>query len=188
MKIKPATTLRHACCASAMALTALSVGAQTQAPGLWEHVVSMKSPGGEMENAMAEMQKQMAAMSPGQRRQMEQMMSSRGVTLGAQGTTVKVCVTQEQAARPAEARLGGDCKQQDVQRSGNSMTFRFECTRPEALIGEGDITFPSDKAYTGKTRVTRRAGDKPQQMTMEMSGKWLSADCGDIKPVAKPGQ
>ena len=179
---------KHTLSAGAMLLTALSAGAQTQAPGLWEHVVSMKSAGGEMENAMAELQKQMAAMPPEQRRQMEQMMSSRGVTLGAQGTTVKVCVTKEQAARPAEPKLTGDCKQQDVQRSGNSMKFRFDCTRPEAVSGEGEMTFPSDKAYSGKTRVTRQADGKGQQMTMEMSGKWLSADCGDIKPVTRPGQ
>jgi hypothetical protein len=179
--------LKHVLSASALALTVLSAVAQTQAAGLWEHAVSMKAGGGELERAMAEMQKQMAAMPPDQRKQMEQMMSSRGVTLGAQGATAKVCVTKEQAARPAEPKLTGDCTQHDVQRSGNTMKFKFECTKPEALSGEGEMTYVSDKAYTGKTTVTRQASGKPQQTSMEMSGKWVAADCGDVKPLGKPG-
>jgi hypothetical protein len=148
--------------------------------------MTMKSAGGEMERAQAEMQKQLAAMSPDQRKQMEQMMSGRGMAMGAQGNAVKVCVSKEQAARPAEPQLEPHCNRKDVQRSGNTVKFKFECTAPRPSSGEGEWTFISDKAYTGKTVVTSEVKGKPQQMTMEMSGKWLSADCGDIKPRAMP--
>ena len=141
-----------------------------------------------MEGAMAELPKQMATMSPELRRQVDLMMSSRGVALGAQGTTDKVCVTTEQATRPAEPKRTGHCKHRDVQRSSNSMKFRFECTRPEAVSGEGEMTFPGDKAYDGKTRVLRHADGKAQQVNLEMSGKWLSADRGDTKSVTRFGQ
>ena len=83
--------------------------AQTQAPGLWEHSFKMKSPGGEMEKAQAQMQAQLDAMPLEQRKQMDAMMKSRGVTMGAQGTTAKFCLTKEQAAKPPEARMTGDC-------------------------------------------------------------------------------
>ena len=179
---------KHALSAAVLALTCSAAGAQTQAPGLWEQSMTMKSQGGEMEKAMADMQKQMAAMPPEQRQQMEQMMASRGVAMGAQGTTVKVCISKEQAARPAEPRLNGNCTQTDVQRSGNTVKFRFECSKPQASKGEGEWTFVNDKAYTGKTTMQAEAGGKPQQMSMDMSGKWLAADCGDVKPRAMPAK
>ena len=54
--------------AAFLALLALSgvAGAQTQKmrPGLWEHAVSFKSQSGQMEAAMAQMQKSLAGMPP----------------------------------------------------------------------------------------------------------------------------
>jgi Protein of unknown function (DUF3617) len=173
---------------AALALAVLSAQAQTQAPGLWEHTVNMKSSGGEMERAQAEMQKQLAAMSPEQRKQMEQMMAGRGMAMGPQGTTMKVCVSKEQAARPAEPRMDGDCTQKDVQRSGNSVRFKFECTKPRPTSGEGEWTFSSDKAYTGRMLMMSEAKGRPQEMKMDMAGKWLGADCGDIKPRVTPAK
>ena len=180
--------LKHVLPAATLALCALCVHAQSQAPGLWEHTFSMKSQGGEMEKGMAEMQKQMAAMTPEQRKQVEQMMASRGVGMGAQGTTVKVCVTPEDAARKTEPKFREGCTQQIVQRSANTMKVKFECTKPQPMSGEGEMTFMSDKAYTGKSTVTSQVNGKPQQMNMEMAGKWLAADCGDVKPRPVPAK
>jgi hypothetical protein len=160
--------------------------AQTQAPGLWEHTFRMKSPGGEMEKAQAQMQAQLDAMPPEQRKQMDAMMKSRGVTMGAQGTTAKFCLTKEQAAKPPEARMTGDCKPADIKRSGNTMSYKFACTTPQQVNGEGQLTYVSDKAYTGTANVTTQAQGQARQMTMEMTGKWLGADCGDVKPLGAP--
>ncbi len=174
----------HFFAAIALAITALPAAAQTQAAGLWEHTFNMKSAGGEIEMAMAEMKKQLDAMPPDQRQQMEQMMASRGVKMGAQGSSVKFCLTKQQAARPAEPRVNENCTQQVEQRSGNTVRFKFDCTRPEGSSGEGEMTYLNDKAYTGKTTMTAQVKGKPQQMSMEMTGKWLGADCGDVKPLA----
>ena len=172
--------------AAALTLGALQAFAQTQAPGLWEHSFTMKSQDGELEKGMAEMHKQMATMPPEQRKQVEQMMSSRGMGMGAQGTSVKVCVTREEVARQAEPQFREGCTQQVVQRTANSMKVKFECTKPQAMSGEGEMRFISDKAYTGKSTLTSQANGKAQQMTMEMAGKWLAADCGDVKPRPAP--
>lgn len=179
---------KHVLSAAALALAVLSAQAQTQAPGLWEHTISMKSQGGEMEKAMAEMNKEMAAMPPAQRKQMEQMMASRGVGIGASGTTVKVCITKEDAARQAEPMVSENCTQQVAQRSGNTVKFKFECSKPQPSSGEGEMTFLSDKAYTGKSTTTSQVNGKPERMSMEMAGKWLAADCGNIKPRPKPAR
>lgn len=179
---------KHALLAATMMLSAACAHAQTQAPGLWEHTFKMSSPGGEMEKAQAQMQAQLAAMPHEKRKQIEEMMKSRGVTMGAQGTVTKVCVSKEQAARPAEPRMNADCSRQDVTRSGNTMKYKFECTQPRPMTGEGEMSFVSDKAYSGKSTVTTQVKGQPQQMTMEMSGKWLSADCGEVKPFVMPAK
>ena len=171
--------------AAVVALVGPNVHAQTQAAGLWEHSMVTKSDDDKMNKAMADMQKQMAAMPPEQRKQMESMMASRGVKMSTDGsgaTTVKVCISKEEAAKLPEARMNlGQCVQKDIQRSGNTMKFKYECTQPPST-GEGEVTFISDKAYSGKTLMTSQQGGKPQQMTMSMQGKWLSADCGSVKP------
>jgi Protein of unknown function (DUF3617) len=166
-----------------MTMSAACAQAQTQAPGLWEHSFTMKSQNGEMERAQAEMQKQMAAMPPEQRQKIEAMMASRGVKMGASGTSVKFCLSKEQAARPAEPRMTGDCTQSDVKRSGNTMSYKFACTKPQPVTGEGQVSYAGDKAYTGTSSMTTQVQGRSQQMTMEMAGKWLAADCGDLKPV-----
>jgi hypothetical protein len=179
---------KHVLFAAVLAFSALAAAAQTQAPGLWEHTMNVKSQDGQAERAMAEMQKQLAAMPPERRKQMEQAMATRNVTMDARGTTAKVCVTKEEAARAFEPKMPGDCVRKDVQRSGNTMKFKYECTKPRPSSGEGEMTFASDKAYSGKTLVMTEVAGKPQQMTMEMSGKWLSSDCGDVKPRSMPQQ
>ena len=174
--------------ASALALVTLHAAAQTQVPGLWEHSFKMKSQDAETDKALADMQKQMAAMAPEQRKQIEQMMASRGMSMGAQGTVLKVCVTKEDVARKAEPQFREGCTQQVVQRTASSMKVKFECTQPQPMSGEGEMSFTSDKAYTGKSTVMSQANGKAQQMTIEMAGKWLAADCGDIKPRSAPAK
>jgi hypothetical protein len=48
------------------------------------------------------------------------------------------------------------------------------------------MTFSGDTAYTMKMNTTTTVKGKPEKMTMDASGKWLSADCGAIKPIALP--
>lgn len=180
MKLPPALL------AAALAFAVPALHAQTQAAGLWEHSFTLKSQGGELEKAMADMQKQFAAMPPEQRKQIEQMMASRGVNIGAQATTLKACTSKEEASRAADPKLAGDCTQNTMQRSGNTMKFSFECTKPQRTSGEGEVTFTGDKAYTGKSSMTTNVNGKPQQVHAETAGKWLSADCGEVKPQSLP--
>jgi uncharacterized membrane protein YkoI len=168
---------------AALACAALAAQAQTPAPGLWEHSFSMKSANGEMERAQAQLQQQLAAMPPAQRKQIEDMMASRGVHMNAQGVTTQVCLTKEQAAKPVEPRLAGDCKQTSLERSAGTMSYKFTCTSPRQASGEGKISYASDKAYSGTGSVTTQIDGKPQQMNMAMSGKWLGTECGDVKPI-----
>lgn len=177
---------------TAVALLPGAVGlvhAQTQKmrPGLWEHSVSMKSQSGQMEAAMAEMQKSMASMTPEQRKQVEQMMAQQGVAMGAKGNTntVKVCISPEQADLDRIPPQEG-CTQ-TVKRTGpSSMAMSFQCKGAKGeppTTGEGTMTFSGPTAYTGQFKVKTTMNGKPDQLDMAQTGKWLAADCGTLKPA-----
>lgn len=174
---------------TALACASLGGAAHAQAqkmrPGLWEHSFTMKSQSGQMEKAMSEMHQQMAAMPPEQRKMMEQMMAQQGMGVGTPGKSVKVCITKEQAERDEIPQQEGNCTQQVVQRSGNTIKVKFSCAGNPPTSGEGEITFLSPTAYTGKTTVNTTVDGKPERMTMDQTGKWLSGDCGSIKPLRR---
>ena len=122
--------------------------AQTLQPGLWEIQSQMQgATGGRMAGAMEQMNQQMAAMSPEQRKMVQDMMAKQGVQMGGPagdgGMRVKVCMSKEMAERneiPAERR--GDCKHTQSPRVGNTMKYSFTCTNPPSS-GEGEVTFLS---------------------------------------------
>lgn len=159
-------------------------GTQKINPGLWEHGFSMKSESGRMEKAMKEAQAAMASMPPEQRKMMEQMMAQQGVAFGAMGNTVRVCVTKEEAERDEPPQAQEGCTQQH-KRSGNVWQVSFRCPGPPPSSGEGQVTLVSPAAYTGSFKLLTDVDGKPERMTMSMSGKWLGADCGNIKPAGR---
>ncbi len=172
-------------CAS---LIATPAAAQTMKPGLWEITNKMGGDqGAKMAAAQEQMQKQMASMSPEQRKQMEKMMGQHGVGMspGAPGggMATRICITREMAARnEAPAQHQGDCKQEQMQKSGNTTKFKFTCTKPPST-GEGEVTVHSAESYTMKMKMSRDVKGKPEQMTMDAQGKFVSSDCGSIKPI-----
>ncbi len=169
-------------------VSAFGAQAQTMKPGLWEMQTKMQSGSGEIEKAMAQMQQQMASMTPEQRKMMQDMMSKQGVGIGAGGAggpggmSVKICMTKEMVERNEIPAQQGDCKNTSSARSGNTMKFAFSCTKPPSS-GEGEVTFVSPQAYTSKMTINTTASGKPERMNMESQGKWVSAECGAIKPV-----
>ena len=154
-------------------------------PGLWEHGFTMSSQSGQMESAMKQMQQTMAAMPPAQRKMMEDMMAKQGVGIGAGGNSVKVCVSKEEAERDVPPQQEG-CTQ-TAKRSGNVWQIAFQCKGPPPSSGEGQMTLLSPTAYTGNFNIRTEVNDKPEQVKMTQTGKWLSADCGNIRS-ASPGR
>jgi len=162
--------------------------AQSIKPGLWEVSTKMSSSSGEMEKAIAQMQKQMASMSPEQRKIMEDMMGKQGMSMsssGPGGTTIKLCVTPEMADTSTIPKQQGDCTHTNAPRNGNTMKFSFVCTKPPSS-GEGQVTFVDANNYQSTMSVTATRNGKPETMNMKGTGKFLGSDCGTIKPIAAP--
>ena len=167
---------------------AMSALAQDLKPGLWEISNKMTSASGEMEKAAAQMQAQMADMTPEQRKMMEDMMSKQGAKMGggAPGDmVVKTCMTKEQVERNEFAAQPGKCKSTTQPRAGNVVKMSFTCTDPPSS-GDAVYTFVSPEAFTSKVVVRSSAQGKAETMNMNAKGKWLGADCGTVKPMGAP--
>jgi len=180
--------LLHALVALAAGAFAVTASAQNLKPGLWEVTNKMQSASGEMEKQMAQAQQQMANMPPEQRKMMQEMMAKHGVQMGAGGSggmVVKTCMTKEMVERNEIPAQKGDCKTTKQQRTGNTIKVAFTCTNPPSN-GEGQFTIVNPEAYTMHMTVNNTVQGKPETMNMDMAGKWVSADCGSIKPMAPP--
>lgn len=174
-------------------------------PGLWEHKFKMdessldatqKTQAEQMTKAMEEMKAQMANMPPEQRKMMEEMMAkqgikvsdkglemaAQGVQITKEGTTVKACITQEEIDKGEMPKSDDNCEQKVTQVSPTVLKLSYVCKGDNPTRGDGEIVFQNDKSYTGKVSFTSVVEDKPQTYRANQSGKWLSSDCGNIKP------
>lgn len=149
--------------------------------GLWQTSFSMKSQSGEMEKQLREMQQQMQSLPPEQRKMMEQMLASQGISFSPDSQTIKVCISKERARLAMVPQPEDECSQKMLGRTGNTVRMSFTCKGNPPSSGESEVTFNSPTSYTGKTIINTTVHGKPEKMTMQQRGKWLSYDCGNIK-------
>jgi hypothetical protein len=174
--------------ALACACAALPAGAQTMKPGLWSLSNQMTSSDPQLAQAMSAMQQHMANMSPEQRQQMQKMMQQNGMQLdiGAGGAVqTKLCMTREMAERKEFPVQQGDCKQTFTQQSSTRGHIAFSCTKPK-VSGEGDVTADNDTSYRAHMKIRSEEQGHNQVVDMDVTGKWLSGDCGNIRPIPIP--
>lgn len=153
-------------------------------PGLWEHSFTVKSQSGKVEKAMGDLKAKMAKMSPEQRKMMEEMMAKQGLGLNQQANAVKVCISKEQANN-LEIPQGQNqyCTQEVVERTAKTIKMKFDCPGATHTSGEGEFTLTSPTTYNGKSVINTVVNNKSDRMDMVQKGKWLSANCGEIKPI-----
>ncbi len=153
-------------------------------PGLWEHSFTVKSQSGKVEKAMSDLKAKMAAMSPDQRKMMEEVMAKQGLGINQQANGVKVCISKEQAEN-LEIPQGQNqnCTQEVLERTAKTIKMKFDCPGITHTSGEGEFTLTSPTAYNGKSVINTTVNNKSDRMDMVQKGKWLSANCGEIKPI-----
>lgn len=177
----------------AAAAASLPAAAQTMKPGLWETTSKVESANGEMAAAMAQMQKQLAAMPPEQRKAMAEMMAKHGggmqlPTMNPDGSMVtKMCMTKEMIARSEllTQQQNGSCTHKNSPVVGGVMTMTFSCTSPPSS-GEARFVFRGDTGYSMTMNSKGVMNGKNESVSIDASGKWLGADCGGIKPLVMP--
>lgn len=154
-------------------------------PGLWEINIALKSQSGKAELAMREAQAYISRLPPGQRKQVEEMMAAQGVRLGDKASTVQACISKEDAERGEIPQQAGDCTQQVLDRSANSMRVKFSCTTNPPASGEGTVEFQSPTAYTSRAIVDTVVMGATERVNVDQTGRWLGADCGSVKALGK---
>jgi uncharacterized protein DUF3617 len=156
-------------------------------PGLWETTTSMDMPG---VPAMPQIPEEaLSKMTPQQRAQMEAMMKGRGGA-GPRTTTTKSCLTKESLSKAFAFRENERaCTQKVVSSSSSKQEIHLECNQGQ-VKSSGDITVERIDAEHAKGTMLMKASEGstpigPMNMKVSFNSKWVSADCGDVKPFGE---
>jgi hypothetical protein len=174
--------------ALAIALSAASVAAQAQSslkPGLWEQSGTLKSQSGQIEQAMAQAEAQIARLPAAQRRQIEAMMKERGVSIGNGTTTVRMCLTAQDIERGNIPVQTGECTQKVLSRDDTTLNVSFTCQTNPPSSGVGEVRLLSPTSTLATATVDTLVNDKPERIDTTQKGTWLGDDCGDVKPLPR---
>lgn len=161
-------------------LSGISVAAsaaENMKQGLWE--MSMKNP------EMAKQMEQLKKLPPQQLEQMKKM----GISLpqSQDGTiTTKMCISKAMAERdhPPVDRKESGCQSKNFQRSGSSYSVDIVCDGPNMQgTGKAKGTFSGNTSYASTYDFKGTSHGRPVDQHIETSGKWVNADCGDVKPA-----
>ena len=192
--IRPAVRLSDTIIVAAAALSLVGTAALAQSaprvqPGLWEHVVErVIEPGSQAAAALKQAQAAMANLPPEQRKMMEKMMAEQGLTVqaGAGGVKSKMslCLTPEDATLDELPGVPEGCTQ-TVTRSGDTWSMTAQCPASDvqpASSMRGTLTMQGATGYRGDYTISTQGGDQLGPVKMKTQGRWLSADCGAVKP------
>jgi hypothetical protein len=157
--------------------------------GLWETTNTMEMGGMPAMPAMPQLsEEQLSKMPPQARKQMEDMMKSKGGAGAPRTTTTKSCITKE-SLNQAWSMGQENCTRKLVSSTGTQQKIHMECTMPQGTTS-GDVAVERVDAEHArgtmamKMSMSSRGKDMPpMDMKMSFASKYLGADCGDVKPV-----
>ncbi len=174
--------------ACAAALLGASVQAQSHLkPGLWEETVTSKTDNAQANAAMEQMKQRLAAMSPEQRAAMEKMMGGHAMPGSGAPNVLRVCITKEQADRNFTPEANSHCTRSNISTSGNTTRFDMSCVMTHTtMTGHGTFTNQGDSAFTVTSSADTVSSKSTMHVDSEIVGKFVSSDCGDVKPYVAP--
>ncbi|MDQ6700085.1 MAG: DUF3617 domain-containing protein [Acidobacteriota bacterium] len=146
-------------------------------PGLWQ-VRSERETNGRKAPDLSERLKN---LPPERRAQAEAMMKERGID--ASGNIAKICQTREMLDSKHFANSVPDCKITYSTRTNSSWKSHTSCAQNH-IESDTEMIFSNPENYTVKTASTIQSDGQTKTSHMTMTGKWLSADCGDVKPLS----
>ncbi|RUO27028.1 DUF3617 domain-containing protein [Aliidiomarina minuta] len=145
-------------------------------PGLWEHSFSMESESGAMESAIEEALRQLQSLPESQRRMVENMMREQGINLDLAGSTMQICITEEDIQRGSLPQQE-NCEQSIEQQTDDTLYFDFECAGDPPYSGQGSMTLVNREHYTGSAEFSTEMAGRQEHIQMTQEGYWLQDDC-----------
>jgi hypothetical protein len=159
-------------------------------PGLWEVTSKTDAKGAPPISAAQreEMEKQLAQLSPENRAKAEAAMKAAQARQG-QPVVRKSCITKEDLSKPLAfdgGRGDGSCTRTILKSTSSVQEVRLDCTNNAHKSG-GTLRIVATNPEAWSGTLDGSASDTGGAMTLKstVSGKWLGADCGSIKPSAQ---
>ena len=178
---------------AALVAALLATAAQAQPhvrPGLWEETVTTKTDNAQANAAMEQMKQRIAAMTPEQRAAMEKMMGGHAMPMSGAPNVMRVCITKEQAERSFTPEgNGGHCSRSNVSTSGSITKFDYACESTHSTVtGHGVFTAMGDTGFSVISSSDMVGTKTTMHIDSQIAGKFISSNCGDVKPVELPPQ
>jgi Protein of unknown function (DUF3617) len=143
-------------------------------PGLWETVLKNRQIETAVDQPIARFGKNKTP-EPQSGAVSASVSASVGTSNSSAGLIEKVCVTSEAlktVGMPAPIRSDCDYK---TRWAGSVATIQTFCN---GVVTSGEVNYPSNDAYSGWILPSAPWG----MGRIEISGRWLGADCGAVKP------
>jgi Protein of unknown function (DUF3617) len=145
--------------------------------GLWEMTMKMA-----MSGMPAIPPEALAKMPPEQRARIEAMTNGSG---GGTTHTSQSCVTEKDLERGIDPQTDKqqNCKVVSSTVTSSSMEMHMACDGPQVKgTGVMKMAVSNREQVEGDMKMDMVSNGRPINMTTHISGKWLSADCGSVKP------
>jgi hypothetical protein len=157
-------------------------------PGEWEYTVTMQMTGMPQQAAPQMPQippEQLAKLPPDQRAKVEAMLQQSGNMAAGKPTTTtnKNCVKKEDLTKlNPMGNQDKSCKMTVVNSSRSKLEAKVDCDAPENK-STSNVTIEAVSSESSKFSIVSNgtANGQPMHMTVNGTGKWLSATCTDSK-------
>jgi hypothetical protein len=111
-------------------------------------------------------------------------MNARGMKLPeSRAFTSRYCMTAEEVAADAPPPMRGNaCKLTGTKIVGQTFSADVTCTGTVQGTSHFSISYDSAEHYSGESEFTGSEGGQPFHSKTRIEGRWISPDCGDVKP------
>lgn len=155
-------------------------------PGLWETKSTVLDANGK-ETAPPELAA-LERMPPEARARMMEMMKGRGMAMPDASGAVKVCLSKELLSADGFEQMSNTSGCTNTYSTQTTSNWKWHSTCPAMKTEmDGDAQFLSPESYKSTLKSTVNRNGQSITQTRVITSKWLSADCGDVKPV-NPGR
>src|SRR6267142_2053840 len=126
----------------------------------------------------------LSRMPPEARARMAEAMKARGVSMPDAHGATKACLTKETFEAGAWQQVASDagCTSNFSTQSATMWKWHSSCTTLKSQ-SDGETVFNNAESYKTKVTTTSTVMGKTKTSTRILQGKWIGADCGDIKPL-----
>ena len=144
--------------------------------GLWE-ITSSTTMGGQMPGIDT------SKMTPEQQARVAAAMQSAMQSMGARTNVTKSCMTKDKFDQSnfMSAEKGMACTQTMTTNTRSALDATVVCTGQHPMTAQTHVEAASPTAFKATVKSVNTEQGKTMTVNVAMTGKWLSADCGDVK-------